>query len=52
MSNYSITDREFLQTLLANAFVVQQSQMDSQSLSAIVEAQRLTTRGEVDVDGA
>ena len=52
MSNYSITDREFLQTLLANAFVVQQSQMDSQSLSAIVEAERLITRGEVDVDGA
>jgi TonB family protein len=52
MSNYSITDREFLQTLLASAFVVQQSPMDSQSLSAIVEAEQLIMTGEVDGDGA
>ena len=41
MSDHSTVDREFLQTLLASAFTVQQSQMDSQSLSAIVEAERL-----------
>jgi TonB family protein len=48
MSKYSTVDREFFQTLLASAFTVQQSQMDSQSLSAIVEAERLITSGELD----
>jgi TonB family protein len=52
MSNYSTVDRESFQKLLASAFVVQQSQMDSQSLSAIVEVERLIMRGELDVDGA
>src|ERR1700683_4730523 len=41
MSDHLTVDREFLQTLFASAFTVQQSQMDSQSLSAIVEAERL-----------
>jgi TonB family protein len=50
MSNYSTVDRESFQKLLASAFVVQQSQMDCQSLP--VELERLITRGELDVDGA
>jgi hypothetical protein len=52
MSPYSSLDRESFQQLLANAFAVQESQMDSQSLSAIVEVQRLIAKGELDVDGA
>ena len=52
MSSYSNLDRESFQQLLASAFAVQQSQMDSQSLSAIVEVQRLIAKGELDVDGA
>ena len=53
MSNSSTLDRESFQNLLASAFVVQQSQMDAASLSAIVEAERLIARRELDeVDGA
>jgi len=52
MSNFSTLDRESFQKFLANAYAVQQSQMDSQSLSAIVELQRLISRGDLDVDGA
>ena len=52
MSPYSSLDRESFQQLLANAFAVQESQTDSQSLSAIVEVQRLIAKGELDVDGA
>ncbi|MGA8438811.1 MAG: TonB family protein [Candidatus Sulfotelmatobacter sp.] len=48
MTNYSTVDREFLQTLLESAFTVQHSHMDSQSLSAIVEAERLITSGELE----
>jgi GAF domain len=51
MSPYSTLDRESFQNLLANVFAVQESQMDSQSLSAIVEVQRLITSRELDVDG-
>jgi len=52
MSTFSSVDRESFQKFLASAFAVQQSQMDSQSLTAIVEAGRLIRRGELDVDGA
>jgi hypothetical protein len=52
MSNRSTVDREFFQQVLASAFAVQQNQMDSQSLSAIVEVGRLIKSGELDVDGA
>jgi TonB family protein len=53
MSNPSTLDRESFQNLLASAFVVQQSRMDTESLSAIVEAERLITRGKLNqVDGA
>src|ERR1700719_432968 len=48
---YSSLDRTALQKLLANAFAVQQSQMDKQWLSAIVEVQGLIGRRELDVDG-
>lgn len=40
MSNYPTIDRESFQKLLASAFVVQQSQMDSQSRSALVDSLR------------
>jgi hypothetical protein len=52
MSTHSSLDRESFQQLLASAFAVQESQMDAQSLSLIVEAQQLITRGDLDVDGA
>ena len=52
MSAFSSLDREAFQQLLASAFAVQESQIDSQSLSAVMEVQRLVTRGELDVDGA
>jgi hypothetical protein len=52
MSQFSTLDRESFQKLLANAYAVQQSQMDSQSLSVIVELQRMITRGDLDVDEA
>jgi hypothetical protein len=48
---YSSLDRNALQKLLANAFAVQQSQMDKQLLSAIVEVQGLIGRRGLDVDG-
>ena len=48
---YSSLDRNALQKLFANAFAVQQSQMDKQWLSAIVEVQGLISRRELDVDG-
>jgi hypothetical protein len=51
MFTYSSLDRDALQKLLANAFAVQQSQMDKQWLSAIVEVQGLIGRRELDVDG-
>ena len=52
MNHYPTVDRETFHKLLASAFVVQQSQMDSQSRAAIVELRRLITNGELDVDGA
>src|SRR4030088_717167 len=51
MSHFSTLDRESFQKFLANAYAVQQSQVDSQSLSAIVEIQRLIAKGDLDVDG-
>ena len=52
MSPFSSPDRESFDQLLANAFAARESQMDSQSLSAIVEVQRLIAKGELDLDGA
>ncbi len=52
MSTHSSPDRDAFQQLLANAFAVQESQINSRSLSAVMEVQRLVTRGELDADGA
>jgi hypothetical protein len=49
--NTSTVDREFFQKVLASAFTVQQSQMDVQLLSAMLEIKRSMMRGEP-VDGA
>lgn len=50
MTARSTLDPEPFQKLLADAFVVQQSGMDPQSLSAIVELQRSIATNEGDVD--
>ena len=52
MSTNSSLDRESFQQLLAAAFAVQESRMDTQSLSAIIEIQRLIAAGDLDVDNA
>lgn len=52
MSENSSLDRESFQQLLASAFAVQESRMDTQSLSAIIQIQRLIARGELDADAA
>jgi hypothetical protein len=52
MSAFSSLDREAFQQLLASAFAVQESQIDTQSLSAVMEVQRLLRTRELDVDGA
>jgi hypothetical protein len=45
-------DRESFQKLLANVFAVQESQMGTQSLSAIVEVQQLINSASLDLGGA
>jgi hypothetical protein len=52
MSTNSSLDRESFQQLLASAFAVQESQMDSQFLATIMEVQLMVTRGELGVDGS
>jgi hypothetical protein len=52
MSTHSTIDPESFQRLLASAFAVQESGMDTQSLSAIVELQQSIATGALDVDGA
>jgi GAF domain len=51
MSENSSLDRESFQELLASAFAVQESEIDSQFLSAILEVQRLVNRGDIGIDG-
>jgi GAF domain-containing protein len=51
MTAHSNLDPESFQKLLADAFAVQESEMDAESLSAIVEVQRSIGTGELDVDG-
>jgi hypothetical protein len=51
MSSRPTLDRESFQQLLANAFAVQESRVDRQSLSAIVELQGLISKGELDAAG-
>ena len=50
MSTRLSVDRESFQELLASAFVVQESGMDAQSLSALVQIQRSITTGKPNVD--
>ena len=52
MSPQSSLDRESFQQLLAAAFAVQESRMDTQSLSAVIQIQRLIAAGDPDVDRA
>src|ERR1700752_1359583 len=52
MSNPSSVDPDTFQQLLANAFAVQESQINSQSLSVVMEVQRMLRNGDLDVDGA
>ncbi|MGA8270742.1 MAG: GAF domain-containing protein [Candidatus Sulfotelmatobacter sp.] len=52
MSTSATLDRDSFQKLLASAFTIQQSQMDGESLSAMVEVGRLITRGELELDEA
>jgi hypothetical protein len=52
MSTSPSFDRESFQKLLANAFAVQESQMGTQSLSAIVEVQHLINSASLDLGGA
>jgi hypothetical protein len=51
MTAQSNLDPESFQKLLASALVVQESGMDTKSLSAIVELQRSIGTGELDVEG-
>lgn len=48
MNPDSSFDRESFQSLLANAYSVQQSGMDPESLAAIIEIQRVVTADDVD----
>ena len=50
-THYSL-DRASFEKFLANAFAVQKSGLDSQSLSAVVELERSITTGEADLDRA
>src|SRR5579864_1082479 len=52
MSTHSTVDRDTFQQLLASAFAVQESQVNRQSLSAVMEVQRMLGNGDLDVDGA
>ncbi len=52
MSTHSILDRESFQKLLASAFSVQESGMDAQSLSALLELEKSIEMGEPDVNRA
>jgi hypothetical protein len=52
MSTRSSLDRDSFQKLLASAFSVQESAMDAQSLSALLELQQSIATGEPDVDRA
>jgi GAF domain len=52
MTTSTNLDHESFQQLLANAFAVQESQMDRQVLAAVMEVQRLIMRGELGAEGA
>lgn len=50
MSAFSNVDRELFQNLLASAFAVQESGLDTKSLSALLELQESIAPGKPDVD--
>lgn len=52
MSTHSSRDPECLQKLLADAFVVQESGIETRSLAALVELQGRVATGELDLDRA
>lgn len=52
MASAPTFDRASFQQLLADAYAVQASQVDSRSLSAIFEVHRLVTKGRLNLDGA
>ena len=52
MSSHSNLDPESFQNLLADAYVVQESGIDTRSLSAVLELQGLMAESELDVDRA
>jgi hypothetical protein len=52
MSTHSRLDRESFETFLARAFAAQESGLDSQSVSALVELQHSITTGETDLNRA
>jgi GAF domain len=52
MNSQSTFDRETFQRLLASAFAVQESQIDRESLSAILDVQRSLASGKLDLGGA
>jgi hypothetical protein len=52
MSSHSNLDRESFQELLANAFAVQESGLDTRALATVVDLQRLIATGDPDVDRA
>src|SRR4051812_39712463 len=52
MSIHSSLDRESLQNVLANAYEVQESQMDPQSLSSVLEIQQLITSANLAIEAA
>ena len=52
MTAQSTLDPESFQKILSNALLVQESGMDTESLSAIVELERSIATGKLDVDGA
>jgi GAF domain len=52
MSSHSSLDPESFQNLLADAYVVQESGIDTRSLSSVLELQGLMAESELDVDRA
>jgi hypothetical protein len=52
MSANSYLDREPFQQFLANAYAIQESRIDPQFLSAMLNLERLVTQGELEAEGA
>jgi hypothetical protein len=52
MSANSYLDRESFQQVLANAYAIQESRIDPQFLSAMLNVERLVTKGDLEAEGA